>query len=79
MLSKLSRTVGTVGTLSRNCRVLSNQGSTEGVQEAARRVVKGDLSPSTTTSSAGTELGHDEYTQYRFAIEAANRARSASA
>ena len=31
----------------------------EGVQEAARRVVKGDISPSTTTSSARIELDYD--------------------
>ena len=32
-----------------------------GVREAARRVVKGDLSQLTTSSSAGTELDNNEY------------------
>ena len=36
-------------------------GGSEAAQEAAWRVVKGDISPSTTTSSAGIELDYDEY------------------
>ena len=41
--------------------VLHPHGALMSAREVARRVVKGDLSPSTTTSSAGTKLNHNEH------------------